>query len=251
MMGNSCLGYLICLGLKKKQFVIQLYNENKSIREIAKLMHMSFRNIGVIINKVKAERERGYTTDEEPKSPEAKAFKMFSEGKSPVEVAILLDLAADRVRAIYQDYWELTGRYKLAQVYDEARYNLSNLLRLHKIVKDLGMGEKEIIKVLELAKYDELERLQGKVQYLENQIFVLEDQKTKATNHILVLNRMIDEFEGSLAKKRGEMVYMDQKSGWYDNTGNLDPIPYSEPEISSYSIRLSYAAMNENCADNY
>ena len=96
---------------------------------------MSFRDIAAIINKAKlqAERERGYTTDEEPKSPESQAFKLFSEGKSPVEVAIRLDLAADRVRAIYRDYWELTGRYKLAQIYEEARYNLSNLLRLNKI----------------------------------------------------------------------------------------------------------------------
>jgi hypothetical protein len=31
------------------QYVIRLYKENKSIREIAKLMHMSFRDIGAII----------------------------------------------------------------------------------------------------------------------------------------------------------------------------------------------------------
>jgi hypothetical protein len=38
--------------------------------------------------------------------------------------------------------------------------------------------------VLELAKHDQLQYLQGKVEYLQNQIFVLEDQKIKATNHI-------------------------------------------------------------------
>jgi hypothetical protein len=92
---------------------------------------MSFRDIGAIINKAKlqVERERGYINDEEPKSPESKAFKMFSEGKSPIEVAILLDLAADRVRAIYREYWELTGRYELAQIYDEAKKYLPSLLR--------------------------------------------------------------------------------------------------------------------------
>ena len=57
-------------------------------------MHMSFRDIGVIISKAKlqAERERGYATeDTQPKSPESRAFKMFSEGKSAIEVAIALD----------------------------------------------------------------------------------------------------------------------------------------------------------------
>ena len=119
------------------------------------------------------------------------------------------------------------------------------MLKLHKIVNDLGLGEKEIIKVLELAKHNELERLQWKVEYLRNEVNMIENEKWKSTNQILKLSRMIDEFEGSLANKRGEMAYMNQETGWYDNTDNLYPIPYSEPEISSYSIRLSYAAMDD------
>ena len=52
---------------EKEQYVMQIYEENRSIREIAKLMQMSFRDIGIIINKVKAktEREREHTDEEE------------------------------------------------------------------------------------------------------------------------------------------------------------------------------------------
>ena len=74
---------------------------------------------------------------------------------------------------------------------------------------------------MELAKYNELENLQWKVEYLRNEVNVLEWEKTNCTNHILKLNRMID--EGSLAKKRGETAYMNQETGWYDNTDNLYP----------------------------
>jgi hypothetical protein len=87
--------------------------------------------IAAIINKAKfqAERERGYTVeDTQPKSHEAQAFKLFSEGKSPVEVAIALNLDARRVRAIYYDYWELKGMYKLAQIYDELGLGLFDLI---------------------------------------------------------------------------------------------------------------------------
>src|SRR5215469_2908753 len=87
-----------------------------------------------------------------------------------------------------------------------------------------GLGEKEILKVLELAKYNELERLQWKVEYLRYQINKLETEKTEAIEHIFKLNRMIDEFDGSLAHKRGEMAYMNQETGWYYNTDNLYPI---------------------------
>ena len=118
---------------EKEEVVIQLYKENKSFREIATLMHMSFRDIGAITKKVElqAARERGcIAEDTQPKSKESQAFKLFSEGRSPVEVAIRLDLAADRVRAIYREYWELTGRFELAQIYNEARYDLDGLFCL-------------------------------------------------------------------------------------------------------------------------
>jgi hypothetical protein len=224
---------------EREEYVIHLWKAGRTVRQIAELVHMSFRDIGAITNKAKlqAEREGGYT-DDEAKSPESRAFKMFSEGKSPVEVAIALDEPGDRVRYMYREYWELTGRYELAQIYYEGRYDVRGLLRLYKIVKDLGLGEKEIIKVLELAKYNELENLQWKVEYLRNEVNTLEMEKWKTTNQILKLNKMIDEFEGSLAKKREEMANMNQERGWYDNTDNLYPT-YTEP--ISYSIQLSYS----------
>jgi hypothetical protein len=91
------------------------------------------------------------------------------------------------------------------------------------------MEEHDIHNVFELAKHNELQKLQWKVQYLENEISMLEIQKTKATNHILKLNRIADQFQSSLP----------QKGGWYDNTGNYLPMPY--PDTNSYSIQLSYS----------
>jgi hypothetical protein len=116
---------------------------------------------------------------------------------------------------------------------------MSGLLRLHKIVHDLGLGEKEIMRVLELAKHNELERLRWKVEYLRNEVEMLENEKCKCTNQILKLNRIMEELRSSLPHKRGEIAYMKQESGWYDNTDNLYPA-YTEPDAISYSIQLSY-----------
>jgi intein-encoded DNA endonuclease-like protein len=38
--------------VEKEEYVIRLYKENRSTREIAKLMHMSFRDIGAVMKKV-------------------------------------------------------------------------------------------------------------------------------------------------------------------------------------------------------
>jgi hypothetical protein len=53
----------------------------------------------------------------------------------------------------------------------------------------------------------------------------------------MILN--LEELQLSLSQKTGEIAYMNQESGWYDNTSNLYPT-YAEPDTSSYSIRLSY-----------
>ena len=239
---------------EKEQYVIQLYKENRSTREIAKLMHMSFRDIGAIIKKVKLEadgereRERGPLEEDDDiksKSKTTQAIKLFSELNTPVEVAIALDLPADQVLAIYQEYWKLDGMYRLAQIYEEAKYDLHDLLRLHRIVKDLGMEKQDIINVLDLVKDNQLQTLQWKVGNLRYQINTLEWEKTKAMNQIFKLKRMIYELQSSLAQKT-DMALMNQESGKYDNSGNSYPVPCSEPDSNSHSNRIvSYTPRND------
>jgi transposase len=180
---------------EKEEYVIRLYKENRSIREIAKIMHMSFRDIGAIINKWKEEieREKGqlegtYDYDVKSKSKITQAIHLFSEGKNPVEVVIALDLPIDEVRAIYREFWELKGMYKLAQIYEEAKYDLHTLLRLHKIVKDLGMGEQEIINTLKLANNNEITYLQERMDYLRTHVSWLEIERKNKEYNLSILN---------------------------------------------------------------
>jgi hypothetical protein len=224
---------------EKKQYVIQLYKENRSTREIAKVVHMSFKDIGAITKKVKLEaaRERGQLEDDDVKSKSktTQAIKLFSELKSPVEVAIALDLPVDQVQAIYQEYWKLEGMYGLAQIYEEAKHDVHDLLRLHRIVKDLGMERQDIINVLEFVKYHQLRSLQWKAAYLRYQINKLETEKTEAMNKIFKLKRMIGESEETLAQKR-DMALVNQESAKHGNTDNLYPVPYSEPDTGERHI---------------
>jgi len=197
--------------IEKEECVIRLYKENKSTREIAKLMHISFRDMGVVIKKakLKAAVEGGKLEEEDDvksKSITTQAIKLFSELKTLVEVAIALDLPVDRVKAIYQEYWELGGMYRLAQIYEEAKYDLHDLLRLHRIVKDLRMEKQDIINVLEFVKYNQSRTLQWKAAYLRYQINKLEEEKTEAMEHLFKLKRMILELEETLAQKRKEMA---------------------------------------------
>jgi hypothetical protein len=109
---------------------------------------------------------------------------MFSEGKSPTDLVIELDLSPEEVRMIYRQYLETKNMYDFLQAYDQiknSRYSIPSFLRLHKIVSHLGMGEQQIINVLNLANHNQLELLQSKVEYLANEKHMLEEEKMKCT----------------------------------------------------------------------
>jgi hypothetical protein len=193
---------------EKEEYVISLYKENKSTREIAKLTHMSFRDIGAITKKLKLEAggEKGQLEEDDDiksKSKTTQTLKLFSELESPVGVAIALDLPVDQVRTIYRQYWELDGMHRLARIYEEAKYDVDDLLRLHKMVKDLGMQKRDIINVLDLVKNNQLETLQSKVDSLRDEVKMWEIEKTTSRHRVVRLKKMIYELEWSLAQKGG------------------------------------------------
>jgi hypothetical protein len=221
---------------EKEKYVIQLYKDNRSTREIAKLTHMSFRDIVTITKKVKlqANGERGPLEEDDDiksKSKPTQAIKLFSEFKSPIDVLIALDLPADQVREIYQEFWELEDMHRLAQIYEEAKYDLYDLLRLHRAVKVQGREKQDIINVLDLVKNDQLQTLQLKAQHLRDEINTLETEKTETKSQIFRLKRIIHEAEETLAQKRKEMACTNQEPGKYDNNGNLHPVGCLEPSL--------------------
>jgi DNA-binding transcriptional regulator LsrR (DeoR family) len=89
---------------ERERFVIELYyNQGKTYREISKEARISPRDIGVILNKAVEEKTEGIKQQHDTKnqnqeqqqqhlSLSAQAYKLFSERKTPLEVAIELNL---------------------------------------------------------------------------------------------------------------------------------------------------------------
>ena len=80
------------------------------------------------------------------------------------------------------------------------------------------MEEQQIINVLDLVNHNQLEYLQGKVEYLRNEINNLDLKKAECTNYVLTLNRRIDDlteianmYESSLKEKMEEIACMNQE----------------------------------------
>ncbi|HZD36362.1 MAG TPA: hypothetical protein VE130_14260 [Nitrososphaeraceae archaeon] len=84
-----------------------------------------------------------------------KAYKLFSEGKSPLQVSIELNLRAPEVKTLYKEYWELRRMRSLAKLYDEiGDRGISSFLQLHRSCKAQQISNEQIIQFLTIYGND-------------------------------------------------------------------------------------------------
>ena len=139
---------------EKKNLVIQLHQEGKTQREIAKSAHMSVRDISKIIRKLEGVSEE--------KPIVTKALDLFYQGKKPIEVAVELNLNAQKTSKLYKDYLQLEGFYKLVLLYEEIKDNLSLFLKLYYAIIQNGIKPNEIVNLVKNS--NELANLKTAIQ---------------------------------------------------------------------------------------
>ena len=142
---------------EREQIVLDLYNQGKTIRDIAKEVRISFRDIGAVLKK-EEEKERqkkqleNNTTNidsnnnQRGMSLSAQAYELFSQGKNPIQVAIELNLRESQVTRYYKEYWKLKGLYKLNLVHEEIKDGILYFLKLYTSSKAAKMSTNHVMK---------------------------------------------------------------------------------------------------------
>src|SRR5215203_5431214 len=112
---------------ERERLVLDLYyNQGKTYREMSKEARISPRDIRVILNKVVEEKTKASQEqqdndkaeqyqEQEPRqlSLSAQAYKLFSDRKAPLEVAIELNLNESEATKFYKEYWKLKQLHNL------------------------------------------------------------------------------------------------------------------------------------------
>jgi hypothetical protein len=130
-----------------EEFIIDLYhNQKKTFREIQKIVRKSPRDIRAILNRVEPE----YSS----LSISSQAYKLFSEGKTPIQVAITLNLREPEARQFYLEYWNLQHLYSLHEIYQEIKTNIRHFLNLYKSAVAAGFNVQQVIRLLNIANND-------------------------------------------------------------------------------------------------
>lgn len=129
---------------ERRDKVIELYLKDLTQREIAKTLKMSLRDVSTTIKEYESKRDKVKAE----KSNAAKAFQLFLDGRSLVEVAIELDIPASEVEKMHDDFVRLRYQHIIPKFYHEIKQSFPDFLRYYKIVTKLNEGEKNKVKII-------------------------------------------------------------------------------------------------------
>jgi hypothetical protein len=169
---------------------------------------MSFKDIADIINVYTGEDKQANKPE---KSKDARAFELFLQGKQSVEVAIEVDMPADKVKELHVQFWRLSKLEDLEELYYEAGYSLPLLLRLHNILSYKRItADNDICELIELVKHG-LPDIRNRFKELLNQVAALENEKAALNTEIMGLRNSIYTNNEIIRKKNLQLRTLDRK----------------------------------------
>jgi hypothetical protein len=168
---------------EKEKLIMELYNQGKNYKEIAKIARVSVRDIKPILEKAERAREKEL------------AYRLFSEDKAPLDVQIELNLEEQEVTRYYREYWKLRHMDSLNLVYEEiGDDNIIHLLKVYKKIREAGMDVDQAVTLIKNANND-LQTLEEKYQKLKRGVDSLEPRKLEADRTLNDLHDQIDRAE--------------------------------------------------------
>jgi hypothetical protein len=233
---------------QKEQYVIQLYEEEKNYKEIAKLTHKSIRDISAIIkgHQENIERESGQSVERDDdcdiksKSETTQAIKLFSEDKTLIDVAIALDLPPDDVQEMHRQYLQLKNVEELVKLFDEVQNYLPEFLELFRIFHARGLGKNEILEIIRVIVTRELPYMLGKIDDSRKELNWLENEIRRKEQYLWILNQKIKDMS-----YKGRIIPMSNTTS--ELTYRPDPLIYNDPSVRPLSSNMSSTRSDRSC----
>jgi hypothetical protein len=150
----------------------------------------------------------------------AKAYKLFSDGTCPVDVAIELNLRQAEVTEFYREYWNLKQLDDLSQAYEEIKgdiHSFDSFVNLYKLIKSASMNSPQVIRLLAIANND-LPSVEQRCENLKREVASLEGDKRNSamilqelSDQISYLHNTRDSCRLSCEQEKGQMGELHQK----------------------------------------
>jgi hypothetical protein len=214
---------------EREERVLDLhFNQNRNYRQIARDMKMSVRDIGEIVNRAKQEKER-----QGHKSTAVQAYEHFSKGKTPLEVAIILNIGEAHVIAYYGQYLKLVQLDDITKIYQELGSGIWDFEKLCKEAKAAKMGVRHVVNLIRIANnyLPSVEHRYGQLQRQNNYFDSILKTKGKEfqnlTDHITHMSKRLDYIKSEYESKAAIVQHLNQQAAklkaFVNNFKNNDP----------------------------
>ena len=121
----------------------------------------------------------------------AKAYDLFSKGKTPIEVSIALNLPASKVSKLYREYWDLKGLGQLNAIHKETNGKLGIFLKLYKqLIKKKGMTIEQVGNIVDIAIH-RLPHMENLYRQIKDEVNKLQYIRQSLLNDIAALKYKI------------------------------------------------------------
>src|ERR671919_1187325 len=127
---------------QKEALVLALAEKGETYREITKKAGVSPNTIKAVLNRAGLD---------ESTSISSRAFELYVQQKTLIEVAIALNLEAEKAIQYYREYFMLLGITEFTRVYLQVKNNPMGFVQLFELSQKLGMGDSEVAELLKIA----------------------------------------------------------------------------------------------------
>ena len=164
---------------EKENRIIQLLKQGKSSKEIAAEVHVSFTMISLINKRLFG--------DENHPSLRSEAYRMFSEGNKPVNVAMTLDIPYDETKKLWNQYTDLDKGPVILGIINELQNNFESFVNLYREMKRNHRTVDEMWEGL-VTSLD----IKAKSAYLESLTEAISEAENKKNNLTQQIKEKID-----------------------------------------------------------
>ena len=163
---------------ERKRRVIELYyKEGRNTREIATIMRMSIRDISAII---KEEETKAQNREDEMKYQfeeirAARAYKLFDEDKTPMQVASELKIREPVVSRLYNEYMKLKGLWQVSSLCENIGDDAWAYLDLYRLAHRRGLSIETVIRAI--VAFNEIPTAEQRCQHVRQEVYNLQLKK--------------------------------------------------------------------------
>ena len=191
---------------QKEALIIDLAEKGKTYREITKEAGVSPNTIKAVLNRAGLDQ----TT-----SISSRVFELYSQDKTPLDVAITLGLKSEEALRYHQEYFMLLGCTEFTKVYLQIKDNPWVYVNLVKLALNSGMGNDEVVELLKIAN-GHLPRVKLEYDRLKAELDSLEDEKSNSTedyhrlcNEISEMETKVDQLQLNIKESKEEKAKLE------------------------------------------